>query len=114
MIIIAIQLFCRLKERYRFGNKTEEEVYFEVFYEKINQWRKHSYIKIPNYTIDVKKFHPYLQELRNNVFKFKEDDILQARTLAHNMKRKFIRSSKVYKPYRVLMLIQEMFILTHV
>ena len=95
MTIIAINSFFRLKEKYRFGNKTEEEVYFEAFYEKINQWRKHSYIKIPYYTIDVKKFHPYLQELRNNVFKFKKDDILQAKTLVHNMKRKFIHSSKV-------------------
>ena len=103
MINIAILLFCRLKEKYRFGNKTEQEVYFEAFYEKIRQWRKHSYIKIPYYTIDVKKFHPYLQELRNNVFKFKKDDILQAKTMVHNMKRKFIHSSKVYKPCSVLL-----------
>ena len=97
MINITILVFCRLKEKYRFGNKTEEEVNFGAFYEKINQWRKHSYIKIPNYTIDVKKFHPYLQELRNNVFKFKKDDILQAESLIYNMKRKFIHSSKVCK-----------------
>ena len=80
---------------YKFRNQAEEEMYFDGFYNKIDQLREHTYIKIPFYANDVKKFYPYLDELKENVFKFKKDDLLQAKNLVHNMKTKFIRSSKV-------------------
>ena len=80
---------------YKFRNQAEEEIYFHAFYNKINQLREQTYIKIPFYANDVKKFYPYLDELKENVFKLKKDELLQAKNLVHNMKTKFIRSSKV-------------------
>ena len=80
---------------YKFRNKAEEEIYFDAFYNRIDHLREHAYIKIPFYANDVKKFYPYLEELKEKIFKFKKDDLLQAKNLVDNMKTKFIRSSKV-------------------
>ena len=82
---------------YKFRNQAEEEIYFDEFYNEIDQLREHTYIKIPFYANDVKKFYPYLDELKENVFKFKKNDLLQAKHLLYNMKTKFSRSSKVRK-----------------
>ena len=87
-----------MKQKYRFEDKDEEEEYFrKQLHGKILKLKQNNYIKLPSYTIDLKGFYPYIDELKLNIFKFKRDNDLRARALLNKMKEKFIHSAKVRK-----------------
>ena len=45
-----------------------------------------SYVKLDTYTIDIQGFFPYLDELKNYIFKFKQEDMKTARTILQSVK----------------------------
>ena len=85
----------RLKQKYIFDDQEEEEEYYEKFHKKIKNLKNNHYIKIPFYTIDIKTFYPYLDDLRTNIFKFKSDVVTKSQIILDKIKTKFMYSAKV-------------------
>ena len=46
---------------------------------RLKHIQNNTYIKLHHYVEDIKGFYPYIDELVSNVFKFKEEDIKEAR-----------------------------------
>ena len=52
--------------------------------EILEQYTTDSYVKLGPYTVDVKGFFPYINELKS-IFKFKEDDLKTAKTIMQSI-----------------------------
>jgi hypothetical protein len=53
-----------------------------------------SYVKLETYTIDIQGFFPYVDELKNDVFKFKPEDMKTARTILQSVKNAYRGTKK--------------------
>ena len=78
-----------------FPSKDEEKRYFDKLYKNIEKYKENTYIKLPTYITDLKRFYPYLDELKSTIFKFKTDTLTKAKYLLENIKQEFIHSHRV-------------------
>ena len=78
-------------EQYHFNNDLEEDEYFKRVDNKIEDLKYNKYVKLPFYTVDVKRFYHYVDELRSNVLKFKPDTFSQSQNIMKNMKEKYAK-----------------------
>ena len=69
----------------------EEVEYFKRIDNKIEDLKHNKYVKLPFYTVDIKRFFPYVDELRSNVLKFKPDTISKSQNIMKNMKEKYAK-----------------------
>ena len=53
-----------------------------------------SYVKLETYTIDIQGFFPYVEELKNHVFKFKSEEMKTARTILQSVKNAYRATKK--------------------
>ena len=94
-IIVSFRLGKR--GEFSFESKEEEVEYFNNLYQNIQKYKENTYIKLPTYVVDLKRFYPYVDELKSAVFKFKPETISKAKSLLNNIKQEFIHSDKVKK-----------------
>ena len=69
----------------------EEEEYFKRIDNKIEDLKQNKYVKLPFYTVDIKRFFPYVDELRSNVLKFKPEILSQSQNIMKYMKEKYAK-----------------------
>ena len=93
--LIHFIVHFRLKSKTIFANQIEEEEYFNNFYSNLTALKEHSYVKLPTYMVDLKKFYPHVADLKLNILKFKNDTISRAQELFTNMKEEYINLKKV-------------------
>ena len=61
---------------------------------QLKNLRFHSYVKLHSYTNDVQGFFQYVGELRQSIFKFKEDDMIRAKTIFQVVKNTYRATKK--------------------
>ena len=88
---------CRLGKRGElvFATKDEESEYFDKLYKNLEKYKENTYIKLPTYVTDLKRFYPYVDDLKSTIFKFKPATLTKAKYLLENIKKEFIKSHKV-------------------
>ena len=88
---VISQFFYRLKQQYHFNNELEEDEYFKRIDNKIEDLKHNKYVKLPFYTVDIKRFFPYVDELRSTVLKFKPEILYQSQSIMNNIKEKYAK-----------------------
>ena len=58
-------------------------------------YKTDNYVKLGAYTTDVQGFFPYANELKNSVFKFRDEDLKTAKTIMQSVNNTF-RATKNY------------------
>ena len=89
--------YFRLEDKVIFGNRREEEEYFSHFYCSVTSLQKNSYIKLPSYLVDLKRFYPHVKDLKTNTFRFKTSTIALSQVIFDEMKQDFANFQKVAK-----------------
>ena len=87
----------RLEDKVIFGNRSEEEEYFSQLYCNVTSLQKNSYIKLPSYLVDLKRFYPYIKDLKTTTFRFKTSTLALSQIIFDKMKQDFARVQKVAK-----------------
>ena len=55
---------------FRFSSVSDETLFHSR--SELEKLKYNKYLKLNTYVVDVKGFYPYINELRENIFKFKE------------------------------------------
>ena len=93
--LIHFIVHFRLKLKTIFVNQIEEEEDYNNLYSNLTALKEHSYVKLPTYIVDLKRFYPHVADLKLNIFKFKNDTISRAQELFTNMKEEYTNLKKV-------------------
>ena len=75
----------------------EEEEYFTRIDAKIQALSRNRYVKLPFYTVDIKRFFPYVDELRSDVLKFRSDTISKSQNIMNRIKEKYAKVLDMYR-----------------
>ena len=84
-----------MKSQMLFSNDLEEEEYSNNLYSKLIALKENNYIKLPTYIVELRRIYPYVEELKSNIFKFRNEVILNARKLFTTMKQDFVNFKQV-------------------
>ena len=99
-VILFSQIFnFRLEDKTTFGTISEEEEHFSSLYCNITALKTNSYVKLPTYLVDLKRFYPYVEDLKTNIFKFKTSTISLSQVIFDEMKQDFANFKKVRHEY---------------